>query len=805
MAEAVATAIADAIGADFVFVAATTAVLEVSFVVGSALYMQAKGRANARKAREAFNASLTDHQVTFRSAVAPRTLTYGRDKVSGPIVFAHSNGPKKEFLHLVIPVGGHEWDAFEKYFFNEIDLPAPDSGGFITSGQFAKVITTSATQSVTGLATMTLSNTPSRIVSVTQSTGVGSDVAVTTLTSPAGYTIAGNVITFVPGAGNYTVNYEWQVTKPLVRIKKHLGTASQTADADLIAESDGKWTSAHRGDGVPYVYVRLEYDREVFGQVGLPNISVLGRGKKVLDTRTGLTVWSDNWALCSADYLRDATLGLGCSAAQVPAAEVSVAANISDETVAIDGAGATQARYTVNGTLSTATGQRDNLEAILDAGAGSAVWVQGRWLLRAGAHRSAEATLDETWLARGTLQITPRTPRSELFNCVTGTFIDPAQNYAEVQIPPVTNAVYEARDGGRRKTRTLAMPLINDSKRAQRIAKIRLERSRLPYTITVTCNMRAYDTLPTQVLNVNLARYGSSQLMEVRRRVFNPDARTVTLTLVKTASSVWNWNFGEATVNTPPNTTLPNWASLPDVLLGMGVDSTSSVQLEQATGAATLRAKVTWTQSSDIFVVRGGSIEVESKVDNATAWVRSPPVPGDATVAYVQPLEQLRKTLVRIRPVNSAGRAGDWTYALHTPQSAISIQTRQLAAQAATRITTDVHNFAGATFGNATARTLASLTPPVDCDIEVTASLMASGLNGDSGAYAHWIIQEVGSSTWTEVATFGSASTAKQMFNAHGVYHATGGVALTIYLSSERVGGTSTFWESSVRLTEVYR
>lgn len=773
-------------------------VLQVGLVVSSALYAQQRQKAAREAARRAFNASLTDSQQTIRSGVAPRTFTYGRDKVSGPIVFAHSSGSKKEFLHLVIPVAGHEFDGFEKYFFNEIELPAPDGSGFITSGEFARIDRKSTTfltpEFITSGTTQTLAHTPVRIISVTRRVGTPPNATYTTLTSPADYTISGNVITYAVDSGRRQVQYEWEEVTPRVRIKAHLGGAGQVADADLIAESGGKWTSAHVGNGIPYVYVRLEYDRQVFGQIGVPNISVVGRGKKVLDTRTSTIVWTDNNALCVADYMRDATLGMGCSSAQVPAAEVSAEANICDEDVAID-ASTNQKRYTFNGTLSTGTGRKENLETLLLPMAGTAVWVQGRWFIRAGAHRSSEFTLDESWLTGTGPVIVPKAPRRQLFNAVSGRIVDAAQNYGEVQYPEVANATYKAQDGNRRILKTIDMPGVKDSKRAQRLAKIALERARLAQTVRVVCNMRGYDTLPTQVGTVNLARYGySGFLYEVRQRELDLERRTVTLTLRRAAAGAWNWNYGEAnTLPLAPATTLPSWSAAPAELLGLAADSTSAVQLESATGAAVLRAKLTWTQSSDIFVVRGGRIEIEYAMVDGPDWQAVPPVPGDATTAFVSPLEQLGKTLFRIRAVNASGRVGIWSYILHTPQSAVSLRTEQLGANsAADRIigTLDTATYAGA-FSSPLPGQLV-VTPPhaAKATITVSAEITATNTSGSAKKIALRYYPAVsiggggsdqGVARWA-VQAIGNGDTFTRQVLETFEYDLTAGVAYTLYL-----------------------
>ena len=88
----------------------------------------------------------------------------------------------------------------------------------------------------------------------------------------------------------------------VARINKKLGVPGDTADADLIYDTnnppltDGRWTTAHKLSGIAYLYVRLTWDAEKFPS-GIPNISAVIRGKKVLDPRTGNTAYAANFAL----------------------------------------------------------------------------------------------------------------------------------------------------------------------------------------------------------------------------------------------------------------------------------------------------------------------------------------------------------------------------------------------------------------------------------------------------------------------------------------------------------------------------
>jgi len=133
-------------------------------------------------------------------------------------------------------------------------------------------------------------------------------------------------------------------------------------------------------------------------------------------------------------------------------------------------------------------------------------------------------------------------------------------------------------------------------------------------------------------------------------------------TMREIAATVYDWALGEQTaVDLAPNTTLPNPYAPPSALSISSVLTGTAQLLRLADGSIITRGLVTWVQTSDIFVLRGGRIELEWKLDSDTDWQAAPPEPGDATTAIIGPLSDNRLTLIRIRPVNSLGRTGPWT------------------------------------------------------------------------------------------------------------------------------------------------
>lgn len=124
----------------------------------------------------------------------------------------------------------------------------------------------------------------------------------------------------------------------------HLGTNDQTANAVLVSETAGEWTSDHRLRGIAYAVARLQHpeDPSELFPGGIPNLAWIVRGRKVFDPRDGgqdqedesTWLWSDNPALCLLDYLTNTRFGMRASYAdEIDSASFIAAANACDEAV----------------------------------------------------------------------------------------------------------------------------------------------------------------------------------------------------------------------------------------------------------------------------------------------------------------------------------------------------------------------------------------------------------------------------------------------------------------------------------------
>ena len=447
---------------------------------------------------------------------------------------------------------------------------------------------------------------------------------------------------------------------PLIRIRVYTGTQT-SLDPELVAASAGALTSADAGRGIAYLYIRWEADYDVFGQTGAPTIRPVVRGKKLYDPRTGLTAWSDNAALAVRDYLTSHQ-GLRCSDPEISDADVIASANVCDELVPLAG-GLTQRRYTVNGGLSCDNNLKENLEALTDAMAGMAVWTQGQWSVQAGAWQVPVGPgigVDDIISVE---EVIAYTPRRELFNTVTGIYVEPAEGFAEKQFPVVTNAAYVEADGGFVVERDLPMPLCNDGVRAQRMAKIELERARQAVTVSLLCKWTTYDLRPGSHVAVTIPRYGwADKTFFVADRTLSADG--IRYVLRETAPEVWDWNFGDATVVDPaPNTSLPNPYVVP-AIAGLAAESGTSALQIAGDGTVISRIRLSWDAVADVYVQAAGRIEIQYRPLGATDWV-SARADGDETATYLGPVEDGIVYELRARTANNIGQRGPWTELTH--------------------------------------------------------------------------------------------------------------------------------------------
>jgi hypothetical protein len=415
-----------------------------------------------------------------------------------------------------------------------------------------------------------------------------------------------DVVVPLDGSGNATGTYAG-----FARIKKHLGSDSQTADTDLVSESSGFWTTNHRLRGIAYSYTKIKADQSKFPG-GFPNIGTVIKGRKVYDPRTSTTAWSDNPALCIRDYLTNATFGLAADASEIDEASFIAAANICDEVISLPGS-TTEKRYTVNGCFDLDASPDTVLEKLCGSMAGWVVFVGGLWICHAGAHQTPTITLDENDLRAG-IDVQTKASMRDTCNGVKGTFASEAEAWQPADFPAVQSATALAEDGGE-IWRDMDYPFTTSAWTAQRLATIELNCTRQDMMVNFPGKLTCLRVQGGDTVMVNNTRWGwSSKIWLVAGLKFSvydangSPAIGVDLKLRETAAELWE-GAQVLEYDPAPNTNLGTnlWVGIPgadgkdgnSVFIEYSIDGTTSWHSTYTLGDLYQRVKLgtsgTWS------------------------------------------------------------------------------------------------------------------------------------------------------------------------------------------------------------------
>lgn len=336
-----------------------------------------------------FDENLSNRLDMRMDSNPPRRFIYGETRVSGPMSFARASkrtetGDTLEMLHYEVVIASHRIDSFQEIWLNE------EKATLSTSSNDAW---------------------PD-----------GDDAA----TDSEGYS------RYKPLSTVYEDN---------VMLKLHRGTQTK-ADPDAVATSGigggGGRILSDVGYGIAYIYVAAKHDGEVFAN-GIPKISALVRGyDRVYDPRTGTYGYTDNPALCLADWMVTPRNlgGGGWDYDEIDEPALIAAANVCEEDLAVLDSGTTQQRYRIGGSF-LATNSRGNIiKMFLDSMAGSMERVNGKWYIRAGKYTTPVVTMSEAnWIEP--LSMSFRTSLKDSVNAIRPILAGEFSEYQESDVATV--------------------------------------------------------------------------------------------------------------------------------------------------------------------------------------------------------------------------------------------------------------------------------------------------------------------------------------------------------------------------------
>ena len=287
---------------------------------------------------------------SVRQPISPWQVVIGQRRVGGVITFI-SLSTSKQYLHMIVTLACHVSQEIGDIWLDDEVITAAqiNASNIVSSGKFSQVVQTQRDDNfvLAGTSYTALHNVDV-MQFVMQNTGDNSFPFQDVSPSAPGqgqFKRVGNVFTFNASDIGTTLDilYIENVANPVCRIEKSLGDEAGQPFPDLVAESEGKWTDAHRQTGHTKVYIR--FDTSML-QGNAPNVSAVVKGLKLYDPRTGLTTWSANAALAVATYLMNTDFGPGAALSEIGSAELTAAANSCEERVAL--AAAATATFTAD-------------------------------------------------------------------------------------------------------------------------------------------------------------------------------------------------------------------------------------------------------------------------------------------------------------------------------------------------------------------------------------------------------------------------------------------------------------------------
>jgi len=603
---------------------------------------------------------------SFGSAL-DHQIIYGEVKTGGAVVYDNATGGNNKYLHRIIAFAGHEVDAFEEVYINDEFVEIGPAKNYVVTyttkykisrDEYAETIDTLNLQGLPVDYEIIAGVYSPLYIALAALLGIDLDDL---LTEDQVQDMIANSLKvdgritsgiFVSAAISSEEVVENQVLNKNyyggVEIHEHLGSDIQEADPNLVARV-GEWTTNHRLQGIAYLYVQLTFNSDMFPN-GVPTITAVVRGKKVYDPRTLETVWSNNPALCTRDYLTSNSYGLGESSNNIDDIAFSVAADACDNLNYPTLTGGI--KFTTNGAFTTAVTPFSFLNNIMSSMGGTVWYSQGKWRIKPAYYTAPVANFTDDDLRSG-LSISTRHSRRDNFNTIKGTFKGTETNWQVTDYPEYTNAAFVTEDNGQSSVVDLDLPFTSSSVEARRIARIALERNRQQLTISASFGMKAFGLQVGDIITLTSTRRGwDAKEFEVTAWNFGITGENdlqVQLTLREISESVFD-EVDDGVVYTTDNTSLPSIFDVEN--LGISAEVSLRVSKEKLTNVVVLNVTSSSSERID-------HVEVQYIKIGDPSWKSS----GTGQVGLFEIID-LDDGIYnfRARAVNTFGVKGAWEY-----------------------------------------------------------------------------------------------------------------------------------------------
>ncbi len=615
----------------------------------------------------------------IKQPITVRRKLYGEARIGGALTFIETTNDD-QYLHMVLTMTDHESQEIGEIWFDDISIPPDylDGSGNVTQGAFSGFARIK--KHLGGAGQVADSDLVSETSVDSTFVGVGitylyvrlkwdRNVFPTSVPVITAWTKGAKIYDPRDAGTRWTANGALFVrdylTSPLDDLVPGAGVAS--ANIDDTYNNAGVNTADEMVTTASLVYTSTTNDpaTDIITLSSTNDTLAFQTGDRVQLTTsgalpTGLSLATNYFVII---YQRKTTLRIKL-ASSLANALAGTAVNFTTT-----GSGTmtitknAEPRYYGGGVIESSEEVGANLKDLLSTIGGDFIYVGGTWKIKAAAYATPVFTFDEDDLVSA-INVRTKASMRDRFNLIKGVYVSPLNEGEPADYPAVTNSTYVTQDNGKTIPIDYDLPMTQRPATAQRLAKIKLEKSRQELFFEASFNLAAMQVQPGDVVYINNTRMGwSSKTFEVVKWTLTSEMQNdtpvylVKMSLQETASAVYDWNSGEETsVDPAPNTNLPDWRSVaaPTAL------AVYPTEIPTASGDLTYQFLITWTPPTDIFVINGGHFDIEFKETSATDWERSFRAEDEDTSITVKQVKPGVNYDCRVRSVNQIGVRSAW-------------------------------------------------------------------------------------------------------------------------------------------------
>lgn len=329
--------------------------------------------------------------------------------------------------------------------------------------------------------------------------------------------------TTTTGANNNNWTFTESKYDGLVTAQFFTGTDTQTAPASLSGAAS--WTGSPDHKGLAYVYLKLEYDSEVWKN-GLPVITFEVEGKLVPDTSTGTTrSYSDNPARCILDYLISDRYGKGIDVADIDLQ------SFADAETYYNTKG-----FHVRGNLDTKARLYTNMLDLFTSCRSYLAFGNKYRLIPEKAESTVQLTLDDSNTIGDVTYVLA--DKKTMFNKLKARFMNETTEYRD-DIAVVESTTLQQNDNDHVLEAEIPLPYTKTTAVAQQLMTEEINESRQSHMIELTATVAAIDLQVGDLVQVTNSTFGiTNKKFRVTQTTIEPTSE-VRLTLKEYSDDVY--------------------------------------------------------------------------------------------------------------------------------------------------------------------------------------------------------------------------------------------------------------------------